>query len=683
MTMKKVYLFLLFTPFACCDRVYAQRAVPSDNWMDYIHDMAFDSEDGDERLEELFSELSFLADHPLDLSVLTADDLRRLPFLSDGHIRGIISYIERFSPLLTAYELGGVEGLDFRTVELLMPFVYAGDKADGKRAPAAGSPVHRGRHEVQLRFDQCLEEKEGYRVKPDSILAIYPNRRYLGEPFYTSLRYTYSFSEHIRAGLTAEKDAGEPMFNAHHKGYDFYSFHFLLKNISRLKTLAAGDYKMSFGQGLAAGSGFTPGRSNTTAVRAEQEMYGLRAHLSTGESDFLRGLAATVRWKDTEISAFYSHKNLDATMTDSLTASSIKTDGLHRLPRERSKAGMLPMTVFGGNICYPAKNMRLGLTALYYSFGDHSLEPAVRPYNIFYFRGSDNANVSVDYMVSGPYLRFYGETALSANRAPATLNALLLTPAPGISLLMSHRYYSEKYQAYLGNAFSQNTAVQNEQGVYVGVSISPRERYSLSAYADVFRFPWLRYGVSAPSAGRDYMVRVDFKHSEAATFYLRYKYGRREEDMPGAESPVAPYARHRARLQAQYTPSPSYTLKSSIEGVIYEKKKGLMATQNIGCRPSAIPLKVDLTAAYFHTADYDTRLGVYEKNLPYAYGTGQLYGHGTRLSAVIGYDISKKVSLFVKLANTHHYDRDHIGTLTEMIDGKDKTDISALISCKF
>ena len=50
---------------------------------------------------------------------------------------------------------------------------------------------------------------------------------------------------------------------------------------------------------------------------------------------------------------------------------------------------------------------------------------------------------------------------------------------------------------FFGNAFSQNSAVRNEQGMYIGMQWTPFARWKLSAYADVFRFPWLKYGVDA------------------------------------------------------------------------------------------------------------------------------------------------------------------------------------------
>ena len=52
--------------------------------------------------------------------------------------------------------------------------------------------------------------EKGYGEQTDSILLLYPNRKYRGEPFYHSLRYSYTFEDRLQAGFVAEKDAGEP-----------------------------------------------------------------------------------------------------------------------------------------------------------------------------------------------------------------------------------------------------------------------------------------------------------------------------------------------------------------------------------------------------------------------------------------------------------------------------------------
>ena len=66
-------------------------------------------------------------------------------------------------------------------------------------------------------------------------------------------------------GLTAEKDAGEPFFCKYNKkGYDFYSAYFFLQDVKKLKSLAIGNYRVSFGYGLVINTGgFSFGKSGS------------------------------------------------------------------------------------------------------------------------------------------------------------------------------------------------------------------------------------------------------------------------------------------------------------------------------------------------------------------------------------------------------------------------------------
>jgi hypothetical protein len=389
------------------------------------------------------------------------------------------------------------------------------------------------------------------------------------------------------------------------------------------------------------------------------------------------------------MSLFYSSRRLDATPAGEHTVSAIRTDGLHRLVRDREKTGILPMQTWGGHIRYLSPALRVGLTALHYTFGDYTLRPDPKPYNLFYFSGSRNTNLGVDYLLRTRRLKIFGETAVSANKALASLNALQLTPSSSLSFLILYRYYDKRYQAYFGNAFSQNTSPQNEQGLYMNLQFTPFACWSLSMYADFFRFPWLKYGVDAPSSGREYMVEADYTQLENFSFSLRYKYKQKEKNGAAGDEPLAPvlpYAQRRARLQLHYRLL-SFAFKTSGEGILYgeteKQSKGYLLAQSLAWKPSAYPFQADVYAACFHTDDYNSSLSSYEKNILYAFHTPRLYGKGIRLSATLRWDLAAKLSLFTKLSCTRYADRDTIGTELEEIEGNHKTEIALLLRWKF
>lgn len=91
-----------------------------------------------------------------------------------------------------------------------------------------------------------------------------PNKQYLGYGYYHNLRYSFHYRDQIYAGITAEKDAGEPFFTGQNKkGYDFYSLYLLIRNIGHIKTLALGNYRVSYGYGLVINTDFGMGKTAT------------------------------------------------------------------------------------------------------------------------------------------------------------------------------------------------------------------------------------------------------------------------------------------------------------------------------------------------------------------------------------------------------------------------------------
>jgi hypothetical protein len=89
-----------------------------------------------------------------------------------------------------------------------------------------------------------------------------------------------------------------------------------------------------------------------------------------------------------------------------------------------------------------------------------------------------------------------------------------------VSLL--YRHMDAGYQSFFGRAFTENTMPANEQGLYMGISLRPHSACKLNAYADFYRFPWLKYRVEAPSGGRDYSLQLTYTPHKRLELYTRY-----------------------------------------------------------------------------------------------------------------------------------------------------------------
>ncbi len=685
--MKHLFITLHFLFIFClisCYNAIAQTPFDVDKWKDYIEEMADDMDEA--YIENLYEELSILVDNPFEFNKITEEQLRRLPFLTDRQIASILTYKEKYGKMYSLYELKNIEGIDFHTLELLLPFVYIDDNSVDKRSLSVNNLFKYGNNELYIRYDNSFQQKKGYKPVSDTILEQYPNRKYLGEDFYHTIRYAYSFDERIQMGIVAEKDAGEPFMNSLHKGYDFYSFHLLIKDLKWLKSFVVGDYKLAFGQGLIISHDFAPSRTAILS-QAERRNYGFRRSYSTNEYNFFRGVGGSIHFMGFDLNLFYSNRNLDGT-TDSLLITSLKTDGLHRIKGDWDKRKQVQLDVYGANLRYALPQFSMGLTALTYSFRGKRFEPELKPYNIYFFRGEKNTNLSVDYMFKTGALKIYGETAISANKAMATLNGLQIQPVSYASFLLLYRNYSKRYQALFGNGFGQNSTVQNEEGVYLGMQFTPFPYWNISAFADVFRFPWLKYGVDAPSSGKEYMTQIEYNRGRGNSFLIRYRFKQKEKNQTFADHlSIEKSNQHRLRLQFIRTTG-IWNLRTVLDGVGYDEQTskssfGWMIGQGITFQTVKGKLKGDIYAAYFHTDNSSVVVSSFERAPLYVYYKPSFYGEGLRVAGTLRYIFSRNLMLSLKLSSTHYYDRNTIGTGLEEIAGPDKTDLNLILRWKF
>ena len=150
--MKKQLIILLITVFISRYNTYSQESVSVDKWKEYIEELAEESAN-ENQLEALYTELSYLSEHPMDLNQVTAEELSRLPFLTDRQIEQLIAYRKKYGEMVSIYELKGVNGLDYQTIQLLLPFVYVGEKTVDKWSFTVKNLLKYGNNEFGFYFD--------------------------------------------------------------------------------------------------------------------------------------------------------------------------------------------------------------------------------------------------------------------------------------------------------------------------------------------------------------------------------------------------------------------------------------------------------------------------------------------------------------------------------------------------
>lgn len=235
-------------------------------WEENLEQLATEAESTD--WEDELEELSHRLTQKLNLNTATRQQLEMFPFLSDIQVENLLAYVYVHGDMQTLYELQLVEEMDKATIERLLPFVCVVPSREEEKFPSLKRILKYGKHEATARFDVPFYTRKGYETS------------YLGPSLYHSLRYNFRYSDRLQMGVTGEKDAGEPFFALHDRqGYDYYSFYLLMKDCGRLQTLAVGNYKASFGQGLALGNSFGFGKTFSLATtETAQKVFASTAH---------------------------------------------------------------------------------------------------------------------------------------------------------------------------------------------------------------------------------------------------------------------------------------------------------------------------------------------------------------------------------------------------------------------
>lgn len=646
-------------------------------WQERFEQLAADEEDSG-HWEMFFEEMDEWMENPININNATKVELEKFPFLTSYQVENILEYIDKHGAMLGEKELMVVKGMDRETIGYLLPFVSF-EPVDKKDKPLSVKDIIKyGRHELITRLDVPFYTRKGYYTK------------YLGYGFYHNLRYNFKYADKVLIGLTAEKDAAEPFFEGRNKqGYDYYSPYILVRDVGRLRTLAIGNYRLSYGHGLVMNTGFSMGKSaDITAM--SRRAGGITKHSSVDEYNYLRGIATSVKLTNRlTMDAFYSYTRPDATI-DGMLITSLKKDGYHRVETDFEKKNAAHNHLFGSSLHYNEKYFELGLTTVYNTF-NKVLENADRTYNRYYPKGKEFFNIGLNYKFFWRQFILSGETAFDKGGRIAALHTLSYSPKSDTRFMLLHRFYDVAYQSLYAKSVGEGSMVQNESALYAGFETRLWGAFTLNGYVDYFYFPWKKYQLSmTETTGWDAMTQIGWNVNEDLNMSFRYRFKQKQKDYnpDEGEKQTLPYSQHKLRYQLSYSPVSEWVLKTSANYVnaAYRGQaasQGILLAQSVGYKPASYPFRADFSAAWFHTDDYSSRISMYEKSLLYAFSIPSFYGEGLRFSLQAQYTFRKRLTLEAKYACTWYQDRDVIGSALEQIEGNSKQDLYMQFRWKF
>ncbi|MDW8303060.1 MAG: helix-hairpin-helix domain-containing protein, partial [Bacteroidia bacterium] len=646
--------------------------------------------------EQLTLLLIDLQKNPTNLNEVDENILLQLPGMNSILVNNLRKYIQQNGKLTSIFELQAVPGYDLEVISRIQPYVTVKESSIFDINPdqkAFSRPNIRNipkdlHYEIMARSIRILEKQEGY-IRTSG-------NRYLGDPWRQYFRFRGMYRNNLAFGIVLEKDAGEQMiWQPQNKiyGADFISAHFHIRDFGRIKALSIGDYTLNIGQGLVFWNGLAFGKGVETINVVKRNGRGILPYRSVNEYMFARGVATTVAiTKPIEITAFYSNRNLDASvaLTDTLNEeilafSTINISGLHRTPNEISKKNNVKEQMFGGRMSYQKYNFKAGCTAYYQEFNKPFVVPA-SGYRRYEFADKTNAVFGADYDYTVENVNFFGEVAMSKNQKPALIQGALMSLDPKVDAAILLRYLDKSFHNTNGNVFAERRFdLNNEIGLYTGIKIKLNSKWLLSSYYDKFWFPQWRYDVSMPSEGSRFLAQIDFSPSRQNVTSLRYRHNFKQKNadnlIPNQNLKyLNDFYTQYLRLDNRILLTQTLESHTRIELCWYKDDApkihtGLLILQDVNFKILKNRLEFTGRYAIFDSRNYQARIYAYENDLLGLYTIPAYSGVGTRTYFMLRWAITKDIDFWIRYSNTLYVDRQTVGSYLDESQGSRRSDI--------
>jgi len=669
---------------------FAQVTEPvAPNTEQQLENITANNEDQETEDDSYLQQLVYLIKNPIELNEADVAELNQLRILTPIQVQNFILYRSLVGKLIDVYELQAVPGWDIATIQKIRPYINVSNKISVQESFKVR--MKNGEHTILLRGSQTAERSKGYLIDSSTATNFYP-----GSPQKILLRYKYNCKNVFQYGIVAEKDAGEQFFKGKQKqGFDFYSAHIFVRKLGIIRSLAIGDFVVNLGQGLTQWQSLAFKKSaDVMNIKREGEVF--RPYSSAGEINFHRGLAITLAKRKWQLSIFGSYRNVDANFVADTSQnqddfiSSLQTSGYHRTKSETDDKAIQKQLTFGGNFSYRIQRLHLGINAVHYTF-KFPLVKSTDPYNKYALSGSSFGNYSFDYSYTFRNVHIFGEAAFTSSLSKAFVNGLLISASSRVDVSLFYRNISRSYQSLYSYAFTEGTYPNNEKGLYAGISIRPASAWRIDAYADFYKFPWLRYRVDAPSTGSDYLVQLNYRPNKQLEIYTRYHAESKAINANPAQltmSPVIQQPKKSWRTQVNYRVNTAISIRNRTEIVWFDKKgaaaeQGFLIYFDFIYNPMLRPFSSNIRLQYFDTEGYNSRLYAYEQDVLYSFSIPVFYDKGYRYYINANYDLNKKLSFWLKWSQTVYNNKNLIGSGLDEIRGNIRSEIKLQAIYKF
>lgn len=589
---------------------------------------------------QLRDELELYLQNPLHLNIVQADVIVKFPLFTQAQAIAIIEHKKKYGNLLHINELQ-VIGFSTDQIQVLKNFIS----------------LELNFKDNWKTFKKSLGKGNLELINTNKYNFSNEFANYLGNPFSHSLRFRYK-SNQYSFSITSEKDAGELYWK---QGPDFYSMHAAIKNLGAIKYLIVGDYLVHQGQGLVLGSGLGLGKSaNVLSIARNRQP--IREYRGLNEFLFFRGVATEMGLnKNLTLLLAAARNNLNARVAlDSnrniLLAGNIDVDGLHRTNNELLNKKTVSQNLMVASLTYHKSNAKIGIASM--NFMRNAINNNNQQlYNQFLYKGKNQHYLSIygNCMIKNMYC--FGEVSyLAQNNATAALLGSIVSVNKFIDFAFLYRNYPRHFAPEYSTAFGND--ITNENGFYSGIVLQFHRYLKLQLYADIWKHPWLKYRIAAPSENTDLLGQLDFNPTKKSTLYIRVRnissFNNTNSEFSKTDK-IVPLTRRQIRLNINHKISEKHGIELRFENILSGLSSSLInnylsfADYNFGFGNWG-KIKCNFRYYIYRIPDYYGRIFAFENQLLYEYSIIGFYGNGQAFYFNIEIPFKKKFRL--KLRHT-------------------------------
>ena len=584
---------------------------------------------------------NFAASRQLSINKVSAEELRRLLFLTEYQIGNLIEYREKSGLILSAHELSSVNGFnDYIACFCAVLFSFPNEEADLYNIvyPAAGNVGVYGRSgetglETQLRYSpqkyMRLRQKAVYSLKSGANISagiFCENDAGEGGRYFWKL---WSGDAKEMAVSMAHREA-TGMLNRKIPMADFISFNIAADNICvknfKLK-LIAGDFRAGFGYGLLMRQGlnFT---NYMQPISFASNCNSVMPYNGSDENDYFRGIALSAFASKQNISVFlfYSNKMVDARIKDGGYCSLLK-DGKHNTPSLFETRKSLGERVYGANINKEWSRARVGATAVISSL-DLPYCGRVNYYNGYRRYNGSLCNVGINWLYSFGVAMIFGEVAYCANMGKvkessefdtaaseriAAIVGTYLRIGDNLEFTVGVRHYGVSYIAPYSGPYSTLGETYNQRGAFISLFKPVFGSLKLGLFADYTAYPFPRYRLPYRTNSFKVMAGLEsYAQSIGFSWNLR-----------GVASSTPFKTKLYLKGSGRYNFGDLSLTGRGVVGLKYGAAQLSADYLSTGKK-----IRVSAGGTYYNVSDWENRIYMYEATIPGTYGGRLLYKRG-------------------------------------------------------